>query len=84
MRDALSDRMRDTLGDRRDALPDLRDRLASIDADQVTEYVPAAFYVLMGVALIAAMRGANGFAFVVLLLGAALHVARVGLEDARR
>ncbi len=51
---------------------------------RLTERIPAAFYALIGVALLAALLGATGVELFFLILGSAAHVARVGLEAQRR
>jgi hypothetical protein len=48
--------------------------------DRLTELAPPAFYGVMGVALLAAITGSTGVGFFLLLVGSAIHVARVGLE----
>lgn len=47
---------------------------------KLTDRAPTVFYALMGLALLAGLFGAVGFALVLLVLGGAVHVARVGLE----
>jgi hypothetical protein len=48
--------------------------------EKARELAPAAFYALMGIALFTALLGAVGVALFFLVLGGAVHVARVGLE----
>jgi hypothetical protein len=48
--------------------------------ERLTELAPSAFYVLAGIALFAGLLGAVGVALFFLILGGAVHVARVGLE----
>jgi hypothetical protein len=52
--------------------------------ERLEEILPAAFYAVMGLALFIALLGAAGPALVVLILGAAVHVARVGVEGRPR
>lgn len=49
--------------------------------DRLTELAPPAFYAVMGVAFLAAIFGSTGSAFFLLIVGSAIHVARVGLES---
>jgi hypothetical protein len=60
----------------------LRRALDEITLEQITEWLPTAFYSLMGLALLLALLGAAGPALLLLLLGALVHVARVGAEAA--
>jgi hypothetical protein len=48
--------------------------------ERLEEILPTAFYAVMGLALFIALLGAAGPALVLLIVGAALHVARVGVE----
>ena len=48
--------------------------------ERLEEILPTAFYAVMGLALFIALLGAAGPALVFLIVGAALHVARVGVE----
>jgi hypothetical protein len=48
--------------------------------ERATEIVPTVFYALIGIALLAALLGATGPALFFLIVGSAIHVARVGLE----
>lgn len=52
--------------------------------ERLEEILPTAFYALIGLALFLALLGAGGPALVVLILGAAVHVARVGVEGRPR
>ena len=52
--------------------------------ERLEELLPRTFYVLMAVALLAALLGSTGVAWFFLLLGSAVHVARVGFEAASR
>lgn len=44
------------------------------------ELLPRAFYIFTAIALLAALVGSTGVAWLFLLLGSAAHVARVGFE----
>ncbi len=48
--------------------------------ERLEEILPTAFYAVMGLALFIALLGAAGPALVLLIVGAALHIARVGVE----
>jgi hypothetical protein len=52
--------------------------------ERLTEIAPTAFYALMGIALFTAVLGAGGAAMFFLIVGATVHVARVGLEALSR
>jgi hypothetical protein len=52
--------------------------------ERLEEILPTAFYAVMGLALFLALLGAAGPALVILILGAAVHVARVGVEGRPR
>jgi hypothetical protein len=54
--------------------------LESLDLEKVAKALGAAFYAFMFLALCAALLGSPGLAFLLLILGSAEHVARVGLE----
>jgi len=60
----------------------LRRALDEITLEQITEWLPTAFYALMGLALLLALLGAAGPALLLLLVGSSVHVARVGAEGA--
>jgi hypothetical protein len=48
--------------------------------ERVEEILPTLFYGLMGLALFLALLGATGAGLFLLILGSAVHVARVGVE----
>jgi hypothetical protein len=52
--------------------------------ERLAEILPTAFYAVMGLALFIALLGAAGPALVVLILGAVVHVVRVGVEGRPR
>jgi hypothetical protein len=52
--------------------------------ERLEEILPTAFYAVMALALFVALLGAAGPALVFLIVGAALHVARVGIEGRPR
>jgi hypothetical protein len=52
--------------------------------ERLEEILPTAFYAVMGLALFIALLGAAGPALAFLIVGAALHVARVGVEGRPR
>jgi hypothetical protein len=57
--------------------------LSADTLETLTERAPLAFYALMGLSLFAAILGAAGMALFLLIVGATVHVARVGLEGGR-
>jgi hypothetical protein len=58
--------------------------LSADTLERLEEILPTAFYAVVGLALFIAVLGAAGPALVFLILGAALHVARVGVEGRPR
>lgn len=60
--------------------------MRDVDLDRLgtlRELLTPFFYFFMFVALVAALAGSAGGAFVVLLVGACVHVARATLEELR-
>jgi hypothetical protein len=69
---------------RRPSMPSVRLRRPELDLDQPRRYTEPLrffFYLLMFVALVAVFSGADGTGVVMLIAGAALHVARSSLEE---
>lgn len=50
--------------------------------ERLEELLPRTFYALTAIALLAALLGSTGVAWLFLLLGSVVHVARVGFESA--
>jgi hypothetical protein len=66
------------------ALPSKLIGMPPLDPQRLTklaESLAIAFYVLMGLAFLAAVFGSPGTGLLLLILGACAHVARVWLED---
>jgi hypothetical protein len=60
----------------------MRMSLERDDLKRLADLLPPAFYAVMGVAFLSLLLGSAGAAMLFLLVGAVVHVARVGVEFA--